>query len=157
VPAELGQLRLAHVPASFALVFVVVLVGWGTAALIGPGSVVVPVGAAMLLPAALLATVGAAASIMMGPPLAAGSLMLPAEAAGAAMIVRVLWAPLLVLLGLTPMLLARSAMQRGMLPGPAAVSGAVFPVMVASLALGWVRFREQIHVWMKPPPPAAAE
>ena len=61
-----------------------VLVGWGVALAVAPAALAVPVGAALLVPAALLATAGAASSIVMGPP-AASNLMLPVEAAGATM------------------------------------------------------------------------
>ncbi|HWW52626.1 MAG TPA: hypothetical protein VNY84_02565 [Acidimicrobiales bacterium] len=153
VPTEPGSLRLAHVPASFATLVVVVLAGWAAALVVGPLRVAVPVGAALLLPAALMATSGAAVSIAMEPPHASDNLMMPVEFAGMKMVARVLWAPLLVLIGLTPVLIARSAMHRGLQPGPAAASGATLPIMAGVVALGWVRFREQVKVWMKPPVP----
>jgi hypothetical protein len=155
VPIELGRLRLLHVPVSFLTLIVVVLVGWAAALAVAPAALVVPVGAALIVPAALMATAGAAVSIVMGPP-GAESLMLPAEAAGAKMVMRVLWAPVLVLVGLTPLLVAHNAQTQGKLPGPAAVSSSFLPVLVGALALAWLRFREQAHVWMKasttPPP-----
>jgi hypothetical protein len=143
-----GQVRLLHVPVSFLTVLVVVLIGWGAAVAVGGTGVVVPVGAALLLPTALLATVGSSVSIVMGPP-TADNLMLPAEAAGAKMVMRILWAPALVLLGFVPLLIARSAANRGFAPGPAAVSGSVLPVMVGVMGLLWLRYREQARAWMK--------
>jgi hypothetical protein len=155
VPTELGRLRLLHVPVSFLTILVAVLVGWAAALVVAPVHLVVPIGAALIVPAALMATAGAAVSIVMGPP-GADSLMLPAEAAGAKMVMRVLWAPALVLIGLTPLLLAHSAQNQGRPPGPAALSGSVLPVIVGALALAWLRFREQTQAWMKassaPPP-----
>ena len=99
---------------------------------------------------AILATAGAATSIVMGPP-SADNLMLPMEAAGAKMVLRVLWAPALVLVGLTPLLIARSSAKHGVAPGSAALSGSFAPVMVGLLAIAWVRFREEAHVWFTPP------
>ena len=157
VPAELGQVRLLHVPVSFLALLVVVLIGWGAAIAVGGTSVVVPVGAALVLPAALLATVGSSVSIVMGPPMA-DSLMLPAEAAGAKMVMRVLWAPVLVLLGLTPLLIARSAVTKGRLPGPSAASASIMPIMIGVIGLLWLRYREQAHLWLKAsttPPPSS--
>jgi hypothetical protein len=148
VPTELGRLRLLHVPVSFLTVMVVALVGWAAALTVAPVSLAFPVGAALIVPVALMATAGAAVSIVMGPP-GADSLMLPAEAAGAKMVMRVLWAPALVLVGLIPLLVAHNAQNQGMLPGPAAVSASVLPVVVGALCLAWLRFREQIQVWMK--------
>jgi hypothetical protein len=129
---------------------VVVLAGWGAALLVGPSRLVIPVGAALVVPAALLATAGAAVSIVMGPP-TADNLMLPVEVAGVKMLWRVVWAPILVLLGLTPVFVARSAMRHHLKPGPAAVSGSVFPIMLGVLALAWLRYREQAHEWIQPP------
>ena len=159
VPAELGVVRLLHMPVSFLTLFVVALIGWGAAIAVAGPSVAVPVGAALLLPSALLATVGSSVSIVMGPP-TADNLMLPAEAAGAKMVMRVLWAPVLVLLGLTPLLIARSTVTKGQLPGRAAASASVMPIMIGVLGLLWVRFREPAHLWLKasttPPSSAAA-
>jgi hypothetical protein len=150
-PAELGSLRLAHVPASLITMVVVALVGWGAAMIVGPLDIVLPVGAALIVPGALLATAGAATSIVMGPP-TSDSMMLPMEAAGAKMVLRVLWAPALVVVGLTPLLIARSSAAHGFAPGPAAFSGSVAPVTVGLVALGWVRYREAAHEWFSPPP-----
>lgn len=156
LPMELGRLRLLHVPASLATLFVVVGVGWGVAFALGPARLVGPVGAAVIVPVALLATAGAAVSIVMGPP-TADNMMLPVEAAGAKLVFRLLWSPAIVGLGLTPLLVARSAAQRGLAPGPAAASAAVFPIMVGVLSLGWLRVREQARTWMTPPPATPVE
>jgi hypothetical protein len=156
VPVEAGQLRLAHLPASFAVLLVVALAGWGAAVAVAGAGPAVQVGAAILLPAALMATAGAAVSIAMEPPHVSDNIMMPVEFAGMKMVLRVVWAPLLVLIGLTPVLVARGASRRGLAPGPAAVSGAVLPVIAGAVAIGWVRFREQAKEWMKPPAPAGS-
>jgi hypothetical protein len=152
VPRELGTIRLAHVPVSLGAMLVAVVSGWGAALVVGPASVVVPVGAAMIAPATVLATAGAAVSIVMGPPSASDAgLTMPVEAAGIKMVLRVLWAPLLIVLGLTPVLAARSANTRATTPGAAALSAGVFPLLVGATALGWLRYREQAHAALKPP------
>jgi hypothetical protein len=156
VPAEPGSLRLAHIPTSFATLLVVALAGWAAALAVAPLDIAVPVGAVLLLPAALMATAGAAVSIAMEPPHVSDNLMMPVEFAGMKMVARVVWAPLLVLIGVTPVLVARSASHRGLAPGPAAVSGAILPLMAGVVAIGWVRFREQAKEYFKPPAPASA-
>lgn len=162
-PVVGGELRLRHAPVPFALMVLVALVGWGAAVIVAavglfPIHLAVTVGAAMVVPAALLATVGAAASVVMEPALSGGGQYMPAEIAGVKMVVRAIWSPALVLLGLTPLLVARSSLRHGVAPGPAAVSGSLLPLMVGVLGLGWLRFREDLHEYIKagttPPAPS---
>jgi len=77
---------------------------------------------------------------VMEPPSAGGD-FLPAEIAGVKLVLRAVWAPALVLVGLTPILVARSAWHQHRAPGPAALSAAVLPITVGILGLGWLRFR----------------
>ena len=162
IPLVPGELRLRHAPVPLALMLVVACVGWGAAVVVAaagvfPLSLAVTVGAAMVIPAALLATVGAAISVVMEPALGGGDFM-PAEIAGVKLVIRAIWSPAIVLLGLTPLLVARSSLRHGMAAGPAALSGAIFPTMVGVLGLGYLRFREDVMEYLKgaqkPPAPA---
>ena len=162
IPVIRGDLRLKHAPVPFGVMLVVTVVGWGSALVLAaagafPVHLALTVGAAMVVPAALLATVGAAISVVMEPSLGGGDLM-PAEIAGVKLVVRAIWSPALVLLGLTPMLVARSSFRHGLAPGPAALSGSIFPLMVGVLGLGYLRFREDVKEYLKAgtAPPAAA-
>jgi len=153
LPVVRGELRLGHAWVPLGTMVVVALIGWGTAILVAaagvfPVNLAVTVGAAMVVPAALLATVGAATSVVMEPS-AGGNGFLPAEIAGVKVVLRAVWAPALVLLGLTPLLVARSSHQHGVAAGPAAVSGSIFPLMVGVLGLGWLRFREDVHEYFR--------
>lgn len=161
-PVVRGELRLAHAAVPFAVMVVVSLIGWATAAAaavagVFPLSLALSVGPALILPASLLGLVGAAASVVMEPPSAGGD-FLPAEIAGVKLVLRAVWSPALVLLGLTPLLIARSAARHGLAPGPAAVSGSILPLMAGVTGLGWLRFREDVHEYFKtstqPPVPA---
>jgi hypothetical protein len=148
-PTVAGELRLAHAPVPFVVMVFVVLVGWATTVLMAAAGafslhLAVTVGAALLLPASLLGLVGAVASVVMEPP-AGGGDFLPAEIAGVKVVLRALWSPALVLVGLTPLLVARSALHRHLAPAPAALSGSVLPVMVGVLGIAWLRFREDVH------------
>jgi len=148
-PTVAGQLRLAHAPVPFVVMLFVVLVGWATTVVMAAAGafslhLAVTVGAALLLPAALLGLVGAVASVVMEPP-AGGGDFLPAEIAGVKVVLRALWSPALVVVGLTPLLVARSALHRHLAPGPAALSASILPVMVGVLGIGWLRFREDVH------------
>jgi hypothetical protein len=151
-PTVPGELRLAHAPVPFVVMLLVALIGWATAlvmAATGLFSVhlALTVGAAEVVPAALLGLVGAVTSVVMEPPSAGGD-FLPAEIAGVKLVLRAVWAPALVLVGLTPILVARSAWHQHRAPGPAALSAAVLPITVGILGLGWLRFREEIHEYL---------
>jgi hypothetical protein len=148
-PTVRGDLRIRHAVVPLVVMALVAAVAWGVAVAAG-GHVAVGVGAAMIVPAALLATVGAAASVVMEPAMG-GSDFMPAEIAGVKMVLRAVWSPALVLLGLTPILVARSSAHRHIAPGAAAVSGGFLPLMVGVFGLAWLRFREDLHEYLKPP------
>jgi hypothetical protein len=148
-PTVPGELRLAHAPVPFVVMLGVALAGWAAAIIVAaisafPLHVAVTVGSALLLPAALLGLVGAVASVVMAPPPDGGD-FLPAEIAGVKMVLRAVWSPALVVIGLTPLLVARSAFHRHLAPGGAALSGGVLPVMAGVLGIAWLRFREDVH------------
>jgi hypothetical protein len=153
VPRDTGDLRLRHMPVSFATLVVVSAVGWGTsvaiAAATGRLDVAVGVGGVLIVPAAFLAACGSAVSVVMGPSAAGGGIALPVEMAGAWMLFRVLWPIVIVLVGLTPLLVARRAPGRHLAPAPAAVSAATGPLTVGALVLAWLRWREPAHEWWK--------
>ncbi len=153
-PTVPGELRLAHAPVPFVVMLGVAVTGWLTALVMAAAGVfsvhlAVTVGPALVVPAALLGLVGAAASVVMEPP-AAGGDFLPAEIAGVKLVLRAVWSPALVVVGLTPILVARSAYHRHghATAGGAALSGAILPLMVGVLGMGWLRFREEIHEYL---------
>ena len=73
------------------------------------------------------------------------------------MVLRAIWSPALVVVGLTPLFVAHSAFHRHAAPAAAALSGSILPLMVGVLGLGWLRFREDVHEYftvVPPPKPA---
>jgi len=157
-PSIPGELRLAHAPVPLVVMVLVCLLGWCStvvAAAFGAFSLhlTVTVGATLILPGALLGLVGAATSVVMEPPSAGGDL-LPAEIAGIKMVLRAIWSPALVVVGLTPLFVAKSAFHRHAAPAAAAISGSILPLMVGVLGLGWLRFREDVHEYFTAPAPA---
>jgi hypothetical protein len=165
VPVPFGHLRLHHVPACFAVMLIATALGWAAVAVVSPTPLVASLGAVAIWPAALLATAGAAVSVVMGPP-AVSNIPLPAEFAGMKLLYRSLWPPAIVAFGLVPVLVARAAVEHAAtatlankvvlppsafssLAAPAAASFALTPVMVAVLVFAWLRYREDINVWMK--------
>ncbi|HZQ59276.1 MAG TPA: hypothetical protein VFA84_14645 [Acidimicrobiales bacterium] len=161
-PTVPGELRLAHAPVPLAVMVVVALVGWATAIVMAAaGLFSVPlaltVGATLIAPAALLGLVGGAASVVMEPPSSGGD-FLPAEVAGVKTVLRAVWSPALVVIGLTPVLVARSALHHTgahrSSPGGAALSASFLPITVGLIGMGWLRFREDVRqsFSMTPPP-----
>jgi hypothetical protein len=70
---------------------------------------------------------------------------LPPEAAGMRLVFRLIWPPTLVVIGLLPVLAARSSADHHN-PVSGGAASAEFPVLVvAGLALAWVRFHEKVH------------
>ena len=158
-PVVAGELRLAHAPVPFIVMVLVAAVGWATSVVMAtagllPMHLALTVGPALILPAALLGFVGGMTSVVMEPPTGGGDL-LPAEIAGVKLVVRAIWSPALVIIGLTPLLIARGAFRHHMAPGPAAASGSILPLMAGVLGLGWLRFREDLHEYLKPQLPAS--
>jgi hypothetical protein len=159
-PVEPGELRLAHVAVPLTVMLIVSLIGFGTAVAVAaagvyPMHLALAVGPVLIVPAALLGLVGAATSVIMEPPSGGGDL-LPAEIAGIKLLVRAVWSPALVLVGLTPLLIARAAARHGSSPGPVAAANTILPLMVGILGLGWLRFREQVHEYFSMNPAGAA-
>jgi len=161
-PTVPGELRLAHAPVPFAVMVVVALVGWATVVVMAAAGLfsvhlALTVGAALLAPAALLGLVGAVASVVMEPPSGGGD-FLPAEVAGVKVVLRAVWSPALVVVGLTPVFAARSALHHigahPTTPGAAALSGSFLPITVGVIGIAWLRFREDVHqsFSMTPPP-----
>ena len=148
-PTVKGELRIRHAVVPLVVMIGVCALAWGTAIAIA-GTDAVGVGAAMIAPAAVLATVAGAASVVMEPAFG-GSGLMPAEIAGIKMVVRAIWSPALVLIGLTPILVARDSTAHHVDPAGAALSAGFLPLMVGILGLGWLRFREDLHDYFKMP------
>jgi len=158
-PAVPGELRIAHVPVPFIVMLLVATVGWATSVVMAaagllPMHLALTVGPVLILPAALLGLVGGLTSVVMEPGSGSSGMLLPAEIAGVKLVVRAIWSPALVVIGLTPLLIARGAFRHNLSPGSAAASGSVLPLMAGILGLGWLRFREQLHEYMNPQIPA---
>lgn len=151
-PFPRGQLFLLHLP-------IVAVVSIATGLLAGVVALVpfgepVPVGPALFVGAiaGLLAGCGAVVSVVQGAPEAVDMLaMTTPEIAGTRTVFRTAWPPGLAVLGTLPLLAARAA-ERGVSEPPplaAAVNVALPLLLVAGLLGGWVRFRDDIHRWIK--------
>ena len=151
-PFDRGMLFLQHLPV-VAVVMVTVGLLAGVAALL-PFGTPVPAGVALLVGAVagLLAGCGAVVSVVQGAPEAVDTLsMMTPEIAGTRTVFRTVWPPLMAVLGTLPLLAARASMRGIEDPPPLqAAASTVVPLVVLALLLGgWVRFRDDIHVWFR--------
>jgi hypothetical protein len=148
---EEGVLLLRTIGPSIVVMVVVALVGWAVSvAVTAGGRVAVEVGGLMVLPAALCGVGAACISVIQGPPplFSSTDSMLPPEMAGVRALLRTLVPPVVALIGVLPILAARS---------PAAAQTAVtstasvlpFVVLVALLVGVWVRYRNHVAAWWR--------
>lgn len=151
-PSDRGRLFLLHLPVVAAVSIATGLVA-GVVALVPVGNPV-PSGVALLVGAVggLLAGCGAVVSVVQGAPQAVDVLAISTpEIAGSRTVFRTVWPPGLAVLGTLPILAARAA-ERGV-SDPPPVSAALTVVMPLTIVVvilgGWVRFRDDIHAWMK--------
>ncbi len=151
-PFERGQLFFQHLPVVAVVSLITGLVA-GVVALVPVGSPV-PAGVALLAGAlaGLLAGCGAVVSVVQGAPEAVDMLaMSTPEIAGSRTVFRTAWPPGLAVLGTLPLLAARAA-ERGVSDPPPIVAEltVAFPLFVILVLLGgWVRFHDNIHLWIK--------
>ena len=147
-PIESGRLHVQHLAGVIAATAVIVVLAGAAAVAVDPSAVALRVAAAAIVPATIGAAGSAVVSVLMGAPSQGpSSTFVPPEVAGMKLVARTAWPPLLSILGLVPVLVARAAIGDGV-PLVAVVAGATVPlVLVAVVVAGWVRFREQAKAW----------
>jgi hypothetical protein len=146
---EEGVLLLRAVGPSIVVMILVGLVGWGTAVAVSTGSsVAIGVGALMVVPAALCAVAAACISVIQGPPPTFSSTdsMLPPEMAGIRALVRTLVPPLVAVVGVGPLLAARSP-AAGQDDTIATAGVLPFVVILLVVVALWVRYRNRVAIW----------
>ncbi len=151
-PLERGEILVRYLPV-VAVVSAVVGVLAGTVALVPVGNhVPAPVAILVGLIAGVLAGCGAVVSTVQGAPEAVDTLaIMTPEIAGTKTVFRTAMPPGLAVLGTLPLLAARASARGAQVPAPvvAAAQASIPLVIVAVLTAGWVRFRDDIRVWMK--------
>jgi hypothetical protein len=87
-------------------------------------------------------------SVIKGPPpaLSSQAVIIP-EAAGARAVGRLLWPPIMSVLGVVPIVAARNAAIHGQPILAAAASVDQLAAVVALFGLAWVRYQEDAHRW----------
>ncbi|HSS08401.1 MAG TPA: hypothetical protein VLL25_00855, partial [Acidimicrobiales bacterium] len=144
-----GRLHLRQLAAPAVLMILVGAVGLGAAAVVTGGATTTwQVGGILLVPAALTSLGAAAVSVIKGPPppLSPQQTLMP-EAAGARAMGRLLWPPILSVLGVVPVLAARDAAQHAKPIVAAAAATEQLVVLVVAGLVAWVRWQEEAHAW----------
>jgi hypothetical protein len=144
-----GRLHFRQLGPPALLMLVVGGAGFAAAVVATRGSpTATEVGAVLLLPAALAALGGAAVSVLKGPPppLTPQQALMP-EAAGARAMGRLLWPPIIAVIGVLPILAGRSAARHHQ-PILMGLSNGIQPVIFLVIGvIAWVRFQEEAHAW----------
>jgi hypothetical protein len=144
-----GGLHLRQLAAPAVLMVLVCALGMVAAAAVTGGTTLTwEVGGLLVVPSALAGLGGAVVSVIKGPPPALSSqVALMPEAAGARAMGRLIWPPLIAVLGVLPILSARDAFRHH---HPVIAGTATLLQLVILLDLGvgaWVRWQEEAHAW----------
>jgi hypothetical protein len=148
---EAGQLHLRQLGPPVALMILVAAIGLlAAAAVTGGATRTWEIGGLVAAPAALAALGGAVVSVIKGPPppLSPQTALMP-EAAGARAMGRLLWPPIMAVVGVLPVLGARAAFDahHAVLSGEAPIIQLV--VVLISGWVAWVRWQEAAHLWIE--------
>lgn len=146
IPVLRGRLALQHLVQPVIVTAVAGTVGAAVAVGVAPSAIGWQVAAVTLLVAVPMGVAGAAITVVSDQTVDApdAGLAQP-EVAGPRLLIRLVWPPLVAVLGFVPLLVARAAVDGGRSPVmPELVVAAPFLLLAAAVA-GWVRFRDDIH------------
>jgi hypothetical protein len=151
VPIEGGAVELRHIPVAVTAMMLVCLVAFAAAMLAGPSTAAAEIAAACVLPAAMGAVGGAVISVVGGAPSHSGGgdtwSLMPPEVAGMRLVYRTAWPPAMAILGIVPVLAARTAARHGAPAAPVALAAGAGVLVLFILVCVWVRERERVHTW----------
>ncbi len=149
-PRAIGAVRVLLLVVPMAALTLLGLVGIAAAVAAGaPVGTALSVGLPVALATGVLACAGAAVATIKGPDLPSSGAMMTPEIAGTQAIFRMGFPPLCGVLGMVPVLVGQAAAKRGLPPGPAALQ-LLLPLVgiIGGLTLAWVRFREELKVFL---------
>jgi hypothetical protein len=150
LPEEEGAIELRHIPVAGVTMLFVAIVGAAAAVLVAPSVDALKVAAVCVVPAALGAVAGALVSVIAGAPSQGDSWsLLPPEVAGMRLAYRTAWPPALAVLGVVPVIVARTVARHDVDPVTGALAAGVGVLVLFVLVCGWVRVRESIHIWWR--------
>ena len=149
-PMEPAAIHLRHLPVGVLGQLAVAAIAIGVASLPGDGHVPLEVVAMGFVPLALGGLAGALVSVLSDPPSTSGGWALaPPEAQGMRLAFRTAWPPVIAILGVLPILMARDAIEVG---DPASSGAGPATALVFALFIGvcgWVRMRDEIAEWFR--------
>jgi hypothetical protein len=153
VPVEGGAIELRHIPVAVVAMVMVCLVAFVAAVVAGPSWSAVEIGAVCVLPGALGAVGGAVISVVGGAPSHGGGgdtwSLMPPEVAGMRLVYRTAWPPAMAIIGIVPVLAARTAARAGAPAAPFALAAGGVVLVLFVIVCGWVRERERVHAWWR--------
>jgi hypothetical protein len=150
-PRPMGDLLVRHLGVTALVMTGVALVAAAVGVLLDPSRSAVVVAAIAVPPAALAAGAGAALSVLQGiqEPSSTWELI-PPEVQGMRSAFRIGGPPLIAIIGVTPVALARAAEVGGTSdPFGAAATGALLALAVVAFSVGWVHQRDNIKAWWR--------
>jgi hypothetical protein len=148
-----GELEVRLLAPSVVVMVAVAAVGVLTAYLVsGATPLAAELGAVMFIPCALTGLAGATISVVQGAPANFSSTsmaLLPPEANGFRAIFRMVWPPLVAIIGFLPLFAGRH-LKAGHTSRVGAVGSVEFPIVVLVVLVAiWVRYRDDIHAWFR--------
>ena len=150
LPRPIGDLLVRHLGVGALVMTLVALVGAAVAVALEPSLGAAGLAAIAVVPAALGAAAGGALSVLQGiQEPSAGWDLIPPEVAGMRSALRVGGPPLVAIIGVLPVALARSALDNGGDPFASAATAAVLALIVSGLVAAWIHQREQIKAWFR--------
>ena len=153
VPIEAGAIELRHLPVAVVSMLGVCVVAFVAGVVVGPSFEAAEIAAACVVPAALGAVAGATVSVVAGPASASSGgdtwSLMPPEVAGMRLVYRNAWPPAMAIIGIVPILAARTAARHGASAPLTALAAGGAVLLLFVIVCGWVRQREQIHVWWR--------
>jgi hypothetical protein len=146
IPVLRGRLALQHLVQPVIVTAVAGTVGAAVAVGVAPSAIGWQVAAVTLLVAVPMGVAGAAITVVSDQTVDApdAGLAQP-EVAGPRLLIRLVWPPLVAVLGFVPLLVARAAVDGGRPPVMPELAVAAPFLLLAAAVAGWVRFRDDIH------------
>ncbi len=146
LPVLRGRLALQHLVQPVIVTAVAGVIAAAVAVGVAPSAIGWQVAAVTLLVAVPTAVAGAAITVVSDQAVDApdAGLAQP-EVAGPRLLIRLVWPPLVAVLGFVPLLVARAAADAGRPPAVPELVVAVPFLLLAAAVAGWVRFRDDIH------------
>jgi hypothetical protein len=140
IPAERGALYIGHLLVPAVVMVCVSVIALAVVAIVDPTPGVLAVGAITIVPVAIAAVAGAAATVVLGTPnLGAAAVLGSAEFATMYVVARQAFPPILVILSLAPVVAARAAVDAHVDPFGVAIWATLPAILISAIVVTVVR------------------